>query len=108
MICRSDALTLAQHYERRDPSYTKQLCEWLTIEPRRLTFMLEQHRNKQIWTKAQNNLWVRGVQMLEAPMNQNRDCCRIESRLDFRVSPTMSQDRDEEYITIGKGYGNAE
>lgn len=107
-LARPQAEALVRHYESRAPAYVQLLCDWLNIQPRSLEFMMDQHRNPQIWEKAEDQTWRRrDADPARAVEDENLTVAsqqEIESQLGFSATRTLCLEREPKYITVGKGW----
>jgi N-acetyl sugar amidotransferase len=102
-LSRDDALALVKHYEHQPVKYIEQFCEWLGIKSRSLHFMMDQHRNEFFWTKVGPHEWVfNGGSVLQD--KNTKDFSRIKLNKDFTVTDSLKYNRNNKYITIGKGW----
>jgi len=66
-----------------------------------LEFILNQHRNHKLWTETYPGKWQRKT--------ETDDLLQVAARpesgfLGFESHTQLQMDRDDSYITIGKGY----
>ena len=80
--------------------FEKQFCDWLGVDSLGLNFMLNRHRNEMFWEPAGPERWLyRGLSTLH-PDVPELDATPI----DFIANSTLAYDREDGYITIGKGW----
>lgn len=97
-ISRTEAISLAQYYNKSKTLRTHLLLEWLNISKESLEFMIDQHCKK----KEKLLAYQRKKQFNESEHSQNiLDSFRQE---EFIANSTMEQAIGEKPITIGKGY----
>jgi len=96
-LTREQALNLVKVYESQPVKYTDLMCEWLGVDPSGLQFVLDQHRNEQFWKKDDKGQWLPRP---ESNVVLNTSNLPIE----FETNSTLSLDRSDSYITIGKGW----
>ena len=102
-LLRGEALALIGFYEKQSAHFINLFCEWLNIHPRSLTFMIDQHRNKDIWAKQDLYKW----NLIEKndPVNMEiSEISKIIERLGFEVSQLPNNNSANKYITVGKGW----
>lgn len=102
-LSRVEAQALVRHHEVQPVPYVQQFCDWLGVQPRSLNFMMDQHRNKAVWEQCADQSWIRR----ESPDDEVQEpqaMRALEARLGFAAGSALSLDRDDKYITVGKGW----
>jgi len=98
---RKQAQQLVKQYESQPLIHLQKFCEWLGVDERGLEFILNQHRNHKLWTETYPGKWQRKpetddlVQVAAMPES---------GFLGFESHTQLQMDRDDAYITVGKGY----
>ena len=73
-------------------------CDWLGIDEKSLQYVLDMHRNKDIWKIDDNRNWI-----LKNKSNTNSKNKSVKD-FSFKINSSFSRDFDDGYITIGKGH----
>jgi N-acetyl sugar amidotransferase len=102
-LSRDEALALVVHYEQQQFPNEELFCEWLGILPRSLAFIMDQHRNKDIWTQKNNQNWVRRSSVA-TPQGGTPSLDQLTERLGFKAARSLNLEQDKRYITVGKGW----
>jgi hypothetical protein len=76
-------------------------CEWIGIDERSLHFILDQHRNKKIWSEISPGQWHLNSYL---EILKNIEISDGDEAINFAVNSTLTMGKKDEYITIGKGY----
>jgi N-acetyl sugar amidotransferase len=92
------ALGLVAHHQKCDPKYINIFCEWLGINERSLQYVMDRHRNKDIWEYDNNRNWVLKNKENIVPER------KFPTNSSFTENSSFARDIGEGYITIGKGY----
>jgi N-acetyl sugar amidotransferase len=98
---RKQAQQLVKLYESQPLKHLQKFCEWLGIDDRGLEFILNQHRNHKLWTETYPGKWQRKP--------ETDDLLQIAAFPDtgflgFESHTQLQMNRDDAYITVGKGY----
>ena len=97
-ISKKDALDLVKYHQTFDPLYIDMFCDWLGIDEKSLQYVLDMHRNKDIWKIDDNRNWI-----LKNKSNTNSKNKSVKD-FSFKINSSFSRDFDDGYITIGKGH----
>ena len=97
-ISRQAAVELVKHHQNFDPSYINMFCEWLGVDQRSLQYVLDLHRNKDIWKMDDNRNWI-----LRNKLNATSKA-KIPKNFSFEANSSFARGSGDGYITIGKGY----
>jgi N-acetyl sugar amidotransferase len=100
-LSKKDALGLVAYHQTLDPSYIDMFCEWLGINQRSLQYVLDTHRNKDIWEYDDDRNWILKNKVDIVEITQES---KFPTNSPFKENSSLSRDIDDEYITIGKGY----
>ena len=98
-LTRDEALRLVHHHETQEPDHMEKFCDWLGIDSHSLKMAINQHRNKNIWTRSQNGQWAKKTMLPQGtPDSQPLASLKYPGvkKLNFEKSVNS-------YITIGKG-----
>jgi hypothetical protein len=99
-LTRKQAINLVNLYQNQSVEYIQLMYDWLNIELNGLMFVLDTHRNKKYWSKDNNNYWVFKNKFIQN--NIELDNCKPS--INFLNNASVSLDRNDFYITIGKGW----
>lgn len=97
-LSKERALILVDWFQNQSVNYFDMLCEWLGVEQRSLQFVLDLHRSEGIWFKNELGEWCRN--------NDGRKDAHITNvtSLGFNSNASLSLDKNDGYIVIGKGW----
>jgi len=102
-LSREQGLALVQKHEQQSVDYQDQFCEWLGMKSKSLQFMLDLHRNPLYWKQAEVKQWK-----FQGASTHLNSCLSASSKVNipelFSAQHSLSYDRDERYVTIGKGW----
>lgn len=97
-LSRNQALGLVGYHQQFNPNYLDLFCEWLGVSQRSLQYVIDMHRNKDIWEQNANRNWKLKIKSDVKVQNE------FPSRESFIENSSFSRNNVNEYITIGKGY----
>lgn len=97
-LSKEDALSLVAYHQEFEPSYVDMFCEWLGITPRSLQYVLDTHRNKEIWEYDDDRNWRLKNRLNISPKSKSI------ANFSFKNNSSFPRDIGDGYITIGKGY----
>lgn len=99
-LSRERAQALVRRCAFREPPHVGLFCSWLGIDPRSLRFILDRHRNPHFWEEETPGVW-----RFRAGASDGAEAIDgEEAALQFRASHELRMNRDDTYITIGKGF----
>jgi N-acetyl sugar amidotransferase len=108
-MTREYAISLTGKYINRKPIYLKMFLEWLGITEDAFHYVVDQHRNPEIWYRDENWRWQLQHDYEQILRESGRSTAAQEQLSefnDFVITPTgESSDPDGRYILIGKGHG---
>ena len=99
-LTRDQGQALVLHYQDRPLQHANLFEEWLNIETGGLQFIIDQHRNPQIWDETQPNRFQRRHPGPEGEGNVPA----TEDKLGFAAQSSLGRGGEDRYITVGKGY----
>lgn len=99
-LSRSQAQSLVQHYESQPLKHTEKFCKWLGVETHSLEFIMNQHRNQDIWRPVSPGKWERSALPSENIFNVDK----LKQKLGFAAHSNLDNGEEDRYIIIGKGY----
>ena len=73
-------------------------CEWLGIAPKSLQYVLDMHRNEEIWEYDDDRNWRLKNRLNISPKSKSI------ANFSFKNNSSFPRDIGDGYITIGKGY----
>lgn len=100
-LSREQAYRLLSHHERQPLEYVEKFCEWIQIDRRSLQFILDQHRNRQIWEESKPGEWFLKKEEILPRKSQSSDDNLNNT---FDAQATLCLGGSSNYITIGKGF----
>lgn len=98
---RLQALHLVKHFQNGSLNHLSKFCEWIGINECSLHFILDQHRNKKIWSEISPGKWHLNSYLEIIKNNESSDV--VES-INFAINSTLTMGKKDEYITNGKGF----
>lgn len=97
-LSRDDAIELIAFHQTFDPKYINMFCEWLGVDSKSLQYVLNMHRNKEIWEYDENRNWIMKNKSDTIPNK------KLIEDFSFNENSSLSRGLNDGYITIGKGY----
>ncbi len=108
-MSREEGIELVKKYRSLEPKNLKLFLDWIGITENGFHFLIDQHRNKNIWERDENWKWKLINENL--PGNESKDeiekarLPRVEDKCEFQITPSKRPNyKDDKYILIGKGY----
>lgn len=106
-MTRAQGMDLVRKYNSKEPRNLEGFLNWLGITENSFRYILDQHRNRELWVRDSNWNWVAQHDLLsamECAGDPRRALAIKESFDDFVLTPRReSSDPREQYILIGKG-----
>ena len=107
-LSREKALVVAQEYEAKPPANADVFLDWIGMTRNGFDFILDQHRNKEIWERdghygswRHSSKW-RETQAAAAMVPDRLET--IEASCSFRICKSKPIcDQEEKFILVGKG-----
>jgi hypothetical protein len=97
-------LELVKKYVYKKPINSKLFFEWLGVTENAFNFLIDQHRNKKIWTRNDNWEWELKFKLFETLSLNSDDLKQKESFKNFTITKKdQISDCTNKYILIGKG-----
>ena len=102
-LTRGEGLALVRFYEQKPLTYLDKFLEWLGITPSSMKFMINQNRNKRFWIQMEPGEWEFNGW---SQMQDEDSSMYVGQKLPdiFKKNNRLEYDRDDNYITIGKGW----
>lgn len=101
-LTRQRALALVLYHEAQPMSHLEKFCEWLGVDERALSFIINRHRNLKVWREIEPSKWRRHP---EIDFTKSETLCQSESDfLEFQAHAPLHRNEPDAYVTIGKGY----
>lgn len=97
-ISREKALRLVVYHQQFNPSYLDLFCKWLGVNQKSLQYVIDMHRNKDIWEQDSNRNWE-----FKNKLNAQVETM-FSDKKPFIENSSFARDIHDDYITIGKGY----
>lgn len=106
-ITRNTGSQIVNNYIFRKPLFSNLFFEWLGITKNAFDYVIDQHRNKDIWERNHNWEWVLKDDFLKNSYLSNQTEKKLNTTLKvdgfYETKKKMSSDKDNSYILIGKG-----
>ena len=106
-MTREQAISLVKEYQSREPRNLKLFLEWLGITENAFHYIVDQHRNLQIWERDENWNWrthFDAYQILLESGDLRQALDLVTPYSDFDLTKVgSSSDLTDQYILIGKG-----
>lgn len=104
-MTREQGLEMVKKYIAKTPENLDKFLEWIGISLNSFNYLMDQHRNKKIWSRNDNWEWELNTDYLLSKNNDVNTLDQVEEFSEFIITPTYhSTDRKDEYILIGKGF----
>lgn len=106
-MTREQGIELVKKYTTIQPKNLHLFLEWIGITENSFHYLIDQHRNPDIWKRDQNWEWTKqnnDIENYECDQNNTARLSQIENFKEFIItSPKESSDKKNQYIIIGKG-----
>jgi N-acetyl sugar amidotransferase len=104
-MTRKQGIELVNKYSTKKPKNLALFLNWLGITENSFHYLIDQHRNKNIWKRNDNWEWYRTTNDVTTTENDHSVSLSVEENfIDFQITqPKVSSDSIGEYILIGKG-----
>ncbi len=105
-LTRERGIDLINQYQAVEPQFNHQFMDWLGVTDRSLSFILDQHRNKNIWKRDSQWQWKR-IDKYINPSEKQLESNRLNTirSCNFKISENKNlKYYDERYILISKGW----
>jgi hypothetical protein len=104
-MTREQGLEMVKKYATKTPENLDKFLNWIGISYNSFNYLIDQHRNKKIWTKNDNWEWEFNTDYLLSNENMKINKLeQVEEFSEFSITPTYhSTDNKDEYVLIGKG-----
>jgi N-acetyl sugar amidotransferase len=99
-LTRAQGQALVCAYEDEGLQYADKFCEWLGVDRRGLEFIMNQHRNANLWELEKPGHWVRSVPKMQSNLNKQT----ILKSLEFKTMSELANGELDRYVVIGKGH----
>ena len=107
-MTREQGIDMLRKYINEKPAHLKLFLKWIGITENSFHYLIDQHRNKNLWRRDENWNWV--LNDILSPEENNIDAVdnsRLKEYEKFnpflQTSVKNSTDNDDDYILIGKG-----
>ena len=106
-MTREEGVTLTKYYSTKRPKNIKLFLDWLGMTEKSFHYIIDQHRNQEIWKRNSNWNWklkTNFKNLLEVKESQPEKNKDVESIKGFKVTEnSITRDKKQNYILIGKG-----
>jgi N-acetyl sugar amidotransferase len=107
-LTRLEAIALVEQYITQPPKNLSLFLDWLGITENAFHYIIDQHRNPNLWERDQQWEWQPRHNLIEAMRitdEANHALYPWQPFTDFELTPTgNSTDHPDKYILIGKGH----
>ena len=106
-LSRAQGNAVVHKHEHHMPRYLKQFGEWLDIKGESLRFMLDRTRSPLQWSKGEQGEWTfHGWSSKRDALagSSQPESTLLQGEGFFEAQSSLEQDRNSDYIVIGKGY----
>ena len=108
-MTKEQGIEMVRKYTSKPPKNLSLFLEWIGMTENAFHFVIDQHRNKQVWHRDDNWEWQLNESFYPEDMSdQDIEKSRLvltESFTEFKLTPVkQSSDKKGTYILIGKGY----
>ena len=106
-ITRETGLKIVNSYIFRKPLFSDLFFKWLGITKNAFNFVIDQHRNKEIWERNDSWDWVLKEDFLNksyiSDQYEKESNIPIKVKGFFETKQKISSDKENSYILVGKG-----
>jgi N-acetyl sugar amidotransferase len=107
-LTRDQGVSLVKQYGFRQPQNLDLFLNWLGITENSFHYIINQHRNKQLWKLNENWVWELTVDLFSDLIKSGDNKAAlpvIDNNSEFILTQSYkSTDKNNEYILIGRGY----
>ena len=103
-ITRDEGLALVKKHEQMPSEYSQLFLDWLGVTPRSMSFLMDSWRNGKYWNQPQFGKWEFNGWSNHQKNNSNSTQSPSKFTHTFSVNNSFCSDREEKYITFGKGF----
>ena len=103
---RSEGIKIILKYYKKSPKYQKLFEEWIGITRSSLEYLIDKHRNKNIWYRDENYDWKlkKNKSLISYLVDKKSQKDDDEKFIKFFITnKKKSTDSDKKYILIGRG-----
>ena len=103
---RSEGIKIILKYYKKSPKYQKLYEEWIGITRSSLEYLIDKHRNKNIWYRDENYDWKlkKNKSLISYLVDKKSQKDDDEKFIKFFITnKKKSTDSDKKYILIGRG-----
>jgi hypothetical protein len=107
-LTRDQGISLVKKYGFRQPQNLDLFLNWLGITENSFHYIINQHRNKQLWKLNDNWVWELTGDLFSDLIKSGDNCAAlsvIDNNSEFILTQSYkSTDQNDDYILIGRGY----
>lgn len=106
-MTREEGIKLIDEYSNIPPKNLSNFLEWIGMTENSFHYIIDQHRNKNIWFRNDDWKWERKSSLDYFQNKDSIEASRLIKTEDFIVEKTDNKRKeylDDKYILIGKGY----
>jgi N-acetyl sugar amidotransferase len=101
-LTRNFASALVNKYEQESLDHIDKFCQWLGVNFRAVSFILNRHRSPLVWHESLPGSWQRRSDLTFAP--HNPASLVNFPPIEFFTHQSLTMGNPDAYVTIGKGY----
>jgi len=103
-ISRQQGLNLVRKHQLNEPEYLELFTDWLGIEKKGLSLIMDQFRNQKFWKKISHRKWEFNG-WSELNNMDNSKGIRKEKKIKFSINSKLKyNEKTDNYITVGRGW----
>lgn len=106
-MSREEGIQLAHQYINTQPKNLELFLQWIGMTENSFHYIIDQHRNKEIWHRNENWEWTMNQPMIPEIKSGDEQVAlnRVEPVCEFKLTPLRKPElKEDNYILIGKGY----
>jgi len=106
-MSREEGIQVAHHYTNIEPKNLELFLQWIGMTENSFHYIIDQHRNKEIWHRNENWEWTMNQPMIPEMKAGDEQVAlnHVEPICEFKLTPLRKPElKEDSYILIGKGY----
>lgn len=106
-MSREEGIHVAHQYSNIQPKNLELFLQWIGMTENSFHYIIDQHRNKEIWHRNENWEWTMNQPMIPQMKAGDEQVAlnRVEPVCEFKLTPLRKPElKEDSYILIGKGY----
>ena len=103
-ISRQQGLNLVRKHQLNEPEHLELFTDWLGIEKKGLSLIMDQFRNQKFWKKISHRKWEFNGWSELNNMDDSKGI-KKEKKIKFSINSKLKyNEKTDNYITVGKGW----